>query len=198
MTIKKIKEGGDGELIIYKVKSGDYLGKIAGKYRCSVAQIKKWNNLKSNDIRVGQRLRIYRGGVVTSQSSSSSSSSSSSGTKITYTVKSGDVLGRIAEKHGVGLSELKNWNGLTSNNIKVGQKLVIYTKGSAPASSGSSSTGNSAAGAKGSSTYTVKNGDSFYSIAKNYPGVSAQNIMDHNNMKANDLKAGMVIKIPTF
>ena len=198
VTIKKIKEGGDGELIIYKVKSGDYLGKIAGKYRCSVAQIKKWNGLKSNDIRVGQRLRIYRGGVVTSQSSSSSSSSSSSGTKITYTVKSGDVLGRIAEKHGVGLSELKNWNGLTSNNIKVGQKLVIYTKGSAPASSGSSSTGNSAAGAKGSSTYTVKNGDSFYSIAKNYPGVSAQNIMDHNNMKANDLKAGMVIKIPTF
>lgn len=212
VTIKKIKEGGDGELIIYKVKSGDYLGKIAGKYRCSVAQIKKWNNLKSNDIRVGQSLRIYRGGVVSSQSSSSSSSSTSSsssssstssssssqsGNKITYTVKSGDYLGKIAEKHGVGLSELKKWNNLTTNNIKVGQKLVIYTKGSAPASSGSSS-GNSASAAKGSSTYTVKTGDSFYSIAKNYPGVSAQNIMDHNNMKANDLKAGMVIKIPQF
>ena len=92
-----------------------------------------------------------------------------------------------SEKHGVGLTELKKWNGLTSNNIKVGQKLVIYTKGSAPASS-----------AKGSSTYTVKSGDSFYSIAKNYPGVSAQNIMDHNNMKASDLKPGMTIKIPTF
>ena len=202
VTIKKIKEGGDGELIIYKVKSGDYLGKIAGKYRCSVAQIKKWNNLKSNDIRVGQSLRIYRGGVVASQSSSasgssssssaSSSSSSPSGNKITYTVKSGDVLGRIAEKHGVGLSELKKWNNLTSNDIKVGQKLVIYTKGSAPASS------NSATGAKSSSTYTVKSGDSFYSIAKNYPGVSAQNIMDHNKMKPSDLKAGMTIKIPQF
>ena len=206
-TIKKIKDGGDGELIIYKVKSGDYLGKIAGQYRVSVAQIKKWNNLKSNDIRVGQRLTIYRGGVAPSSSSKSSSSSSSStatsssstatGNKITYTVKSGDVLGRIAEKHGVSLANLKSWNGLTSNNIQVGQKLVIYTKGSAPASSGSGS-GNSAAGAKGSTTYTVKSGDSFYSIAKNYPGVSAQNIMDHNNMKANDLKAGMVIKIPQF
>ena len=207
VTIKKIKDGGDGEMIIYKVKSGDYLGKIAGKYRCSVAQIKKWNGLKSNNIRVGQTLRIYRGGVVSSSSGSSSSSSSSSastssssssssqsGTKITYTVKSGDVLGRIAEKHGVGLSELKKWNGLTSNDIRVGQKLTIYTKGSAPASSGSSS----AAGAKGSSTYTVKSGDSFYSIAKNYPGVSAQNIMDHNGMKASDLKAGMTIKIPQF
>ena len=195
-------------MIIYKVKSGDYLGKIAGKYRCSVAQIKKWNGLKSNNIRVGQALRIYRGGVVSSSSgssgssassSSSSSSASQSGEKITYTVKSGDYLGKIAEKHGVGLSELKKWNGLTSNNIKVGQKLVIYTKGSAPAASGNSaSAGNSAASAKGSSTYTVKSGDSFYSIAKNYPGVSAQNIMDHNNMKASDLKPGMTIKIPQF
>ena len=203
-TIKKIKDGGDGEMIIYKVKSGDYLGKIAEKYRCSVAQIKKWNGLKNNNIRVGQRLRIYRGGVVSSSSSSSSSgsessSSSQSGEKITYTVKSGDYLGKIAEKHGVGLSELKKWNGLTSNDIKVGQKLVIYTKGSAPASSGSSaSSGNSAASAKGSTTYTVKSGDSFYSIAKNYPGVSAQNIMDHNNMKASDLRPGMTIKIPQF
>ena len=208
VTIKKIKDGGDGEMIIYKVKSGDYLGKIAGKYRCSVAQIKKWNGLKSNNIRVGQTLRIYRGGVVSSSSGSSGSSASSSsssssarqsGEKITYTVKSGDYLGKIAEKHGVGLSELKKWNGLTSNNIKVGQKLVISTKGSAPASSGNcASAGNSAASAKGSSTYTVKSGDSFYSIAKNYPGVSAQNIMDHNNMKASDLKPGMTIKIPQF
>ena len=202
-TIKKIKDGGDGELIIYKVKSGDYLGKIAGQYRVSVAQIKKWNNLKSNDIRVGQRLTIYRGGVAPSSSSSSASTSSSnskpaststltgqSGNKITYTVKSGDVLGRIAEKHGVGLSELKKWNGLTSNNIQIGQKLVIYTKGSAPASTGST--------AKGESTYTVKSGDSFYSIAKNYPGVSAQNLMDYNGMKASDLKPGMKLKIPKY
>lgn len=200
-TIKKIKDGGDGELIIYKVKSGDYLGKIAGKYRVSVAQIKKWNNLKSNDIRVGQRLTIYRGGVVPSSSSSSSSSSAKtttsssstgSGNKITYTVKSGDVLGRIAEKHGVTLANLKSWNGLTSNNIQIGQKLVIYTKGSAPASTGTSQT------AKGESTYTVKSGDSFYSIAKNYPGVSAQNIMDYNGMKASDLKPGMKLKIPQY
>ena len=200
-TIKKIKDGGDGELIIYKVKSGDYLGKIAGQYRVSVAQIKKWNNLKSNDIRVGQRLTIYRGGVAPSSASSSSSSSkttstssssTASGNKITYTVKSGDVLGRIAEKHGVSLANLKSWNGLTSNNIQVGQKLVIYTKGSAPASTGSSQT------AKGESTYTVKSGDSFYSIAKNYPGVSAQNIMDHNGLKASDLKPGMKLKIPQY
>lgn len=203
-TIKKIQEGGDGELIIYKVKSGDYLGRIASRYRVSVNQIKRWNNLKNNNIRVGQRLRIYRGGVAPSSSSAASASSSSvssstgsqTGNKVTYTVKSGDVLGKIAEKHGVGVSEIKKWNNLKDNTIKIGQKLTIYT-GEEPSSTEKPS-GNSAAGAKGHSTYKVKSGDSFYSIAKNYPGVSAQNIMDYNGMKSSNLKPGMTIKIPQF
>lgn len=203
-TIKKIQEGGDGELIIYKVKSGDYLGRIASRYRVSVNQIKRWNNLKNNNIRVGQRLRIYRGGVAPSSSSAASASSSSAssstgsqtGNKVTYTVKSGDVLGKIAEKHGVGVSEIKKWNNLKDNTIKIGQKLTIYT-GEEPSSTEKPS-GNSAAGAKGHSTYKVKSGDSFYSIAKNYPGVSAQNIMDYNGMKSSNLKPGMTIKIPQF
>ena len=51
-------------------------------------------------------------------------------------------------------------------------------------------------GVKEYTTYTVKSGDSFYSIAKNYPGVSAQNIMDFNGMKSSSLRPGMKIKIP--
>lgn len=62
VTIKKIKDGGDGQRIAYKVKKGDYLGKIASKYRCSVKQIQKWNHLKGTNIREGQTLYIYRGG----------------------------------------------------------------------------------------------------------------------------------------
>lgn len=60
VTIKKIKEGGSGNAIVYKVKSGDVLGKIARIYGVSVAQIKKWNHLKSDTIRIGQRLTIYK------------------------------------------------------------------------------------------------------------------------------------------
>ncbi len=62
VTIKKIKDGGDGQRIAYKVKKGDYLGKIAAKYNCSVKQIQKWNNLKGTTIREGQTLYLYRGG----------------------------------------------------------------------------------------------------------------------------------------
>lgn len=62
VTIKKIKDGGDGQRIAYKVKKGDYLGKIASRYHCSVAQIQKWNHLKGTNIREGQTLYIYKGG----------------------------------------------------------------------------------------------------------------------------------------
>ena len=202
VAIKKIKDAGDGVRIIHKVKNGEYLGRIASKYNVSVAKIKKWNKLKSDNIRVGQKLVIYRGGSgpsvaetssspSTSQQTKSSTSSASSQTKITYTVKKGDVLGKIAEAHKVSVAKIKEWNKLPNNNIKIGQKLTIYTNGG-PAKQ----TSNSAASATGHTTYTVKSGDTFYSIAKNYPGVSAQNIMDYNGITSSKLKPGMVIKIP--
>ena len=198
-TIKKIQDGADGERIVYVVKNGDYLGRIASRNRCTVAQIKRWNGLKSNNIRVGQRLVIYRGGGGPSTSSSSSStaaaapSSSSSSTQSstptgTYTVKSGDTLSGIATRHGVTVNQLKQWNGLTSNNIRVGQKLKLNSSSSASSASASSS--------GDYSTYTVKSGDSLYSIAKNYSGVSAQDIMNFNGMSSSNIKPGMKIKIP--
>lgn len=200
VAIKKIKDGGDGERITYKVKSGDTLGKIAGRYRCTVAQIKRWNNLKSNNIRIGQRLVIYRGGnssgssvssssTSTSQPSTTSSAASTSASG-TYSVKSGDTLSGIAARHGISVSELKSLNGLTSNNIKAGQKLKVR------ASSGSQQSTVTPTGEY--IVYTVKSGDSFYSIAKNYPGVSAQNIMDFNGISSSSLKVGMKIKIPKY
>ncbi len=204
VTLKKIKDGGDGERIVYRVKSGDYLGRIASRHRCTVAQIKRWNNLKSNDIRVGQRLVIYRGGVSSSSSSSSSKSATSSSVSttsaqapsgaVTYIVRKGDVLGKIAERHGCTVAQIKAWNDLTSNNIQVGQKLKV----AAPAVS-SSETAQKAPSAPQSgeyTTYVVKDGDSFYTIAKNYPGVSAQNIMDFNGLSSSRIKPGMTIRIP--
>ena len=195
VTIKKIKDGADGERIVYRVKNGDYLGRIASRHRCTVAQIKRWNNLSSNNIRVGQRLVIYRGGTSSGSASASSApakaqSSSAAPTSggSTYTVKSGDTLSGIANRNGVTVAQLKQWNGLSGNNIKVGQKLKVKA-GSTSQPAASSASGDYI-------TYTVKSGDSFYSIAKNYSGVSAQNIMDFNGMTSSNLKPGMKIKIP--
>ena len=141
-TLKKLKDGGDGERIVYRVQNGDYLGRIATKYRVSVSQIKRWNGLKDNNIRVGQRLIIYRGGKAPASTSSSNAAKSAS----TQTTASKPVLSASGD-------------------------YVIYT---------------------------VQSGDSFYQIAKQYPGVSAQNIMDYNGIDSSKLRPGMKIKIPAI
>ena len=120
--------------IAHKVKSGDYLGKIASKYGVTVNQIKSWNKLKSNNIQIGQTLYIYKnGGPTISQGStggsSSKSSSSSKAKTVIYTVKSGDTLFKISQKYpGVSADDIKKANGLKSDAIRAGQKLTIPTK----------------------------------------------------------------------
>jgi len=113
--------------------------------------------------------------------------------KTRYTVKSGDYLGKIARKFGVRVSQLKQWNGLRSNNLRVGQRLSIFPR-KTPSKSVSSSK-SSGSVPSNSKTYTVKNGDSLWSISQKYPGVSVQNIRDWNDISGNGLKPGMRLKI---
>ena len=147
VTLKSIQEGGDGEQITYRVKSGDYLGKIASRYGTTVAKIKRWNNLKSNDIRVGQRLIIYRGGNAPATTSTSTSSTSTKTTTATSSTTTKAPAAKPVDPN------------------------APYTE------------------------YVVKNGESLYLIAKKFPGVSAQNIMDFNGIGSN-IKPGMTIRIP--
>lgn len=118
--------------IAYKVRSGDYLGKIASRYGVTVSQIKNWNHLRSNNIQIGQTLYIYKnGGPTISQGSGSSGSSGSGASKpasktVIYTVKSGDSLYKIAKLYpGVSTDDIKRANGLKSDAIRAGQKLTI-------------------------------------------------------------------------
>ncbi len=166
VNIKKIRDGGDGERIVYKVRSGDALSKIAAKYHCTVNQIMRWNNLKNSNIRVGQNLVIYRGGngpATSSSSSGSSSGSSGSSSKASGSGSAGSSGSSSASKTSSGSS---------SETVHTASDGTTYT------------------------IYTVKNGDSLYNIAKKYPGVSAQNIMDYNGISSSKIKPGMKLKIP--
>lgn len=125
---------GSQERIAYKVKSGDYLGRIASRYGVTVKQLQQWNNLRGTNLRVGQTLYIYRNGGKSSSSSSSSSTSSSSSSSssssgyIIYTVKSGDSLYKIAQRYpGVSANDIMRINSI-STNIKPGMKLKIPSK----------------------------------------------------------------------
>ncbi len=105
--------------IIYKVKSGDVLGSIASRHGVSVTQVKEWNNLSSNLIKVGQTLYIHAGNPT-----NSSTLAENSGQR-TYTVRPGDSLWIISQKHSLSVEQIKRLNNLNSNNIKPGQKLII-------------------------------------------------------------------------
>lgn len=128
----------------------------------------------------------------------------SGGGRITYKVKSGDYLGRIASRYHVSINQIKQWNHLRSNNLRVGQILYIYGRGSGPASQEASSkpvsgtkaaTGSKPASGSGYTVYTVKRGDTLYDIAARYPGVSAQDIMKYNGISSK-IRIGQKIKIP--
>ena len=120
---------------VHVVKKGESLGSIARKYHVTVANIKAWNRLKRETIHVGQRLTIYRSSspmAQVSKASKGSTSKSSGNKKVTntpkvriHTVKKGETLSSISRKYGCTVSELKKWNGLKGNTVKVGQKLKI-------------------------------------------------------------------------
>ena len=120
---------------VHVVRKGESLGSVARKYHVTVANIKAWNHLKRETIHVGQRLTIYRSGSpmtkVSSTSKSGNSKSSvnkktSTAPKVrTHTVKKGETLSSIAKKYKCTVSDIKKWNGLKSNTVKVGQKLKI-------------------------------------------------------------------------
>ncbi|MFD0834749.1 LysM peptidoglycan-binding domain-containing protein [Mariniflexile aquimaris] len=116
-------------------------------------------------------------------------------TKITYRVKSGDFLGLIARKYAVRVSQIKQWNGLRSNNLRIGQRLTIYPRNASSSSVTSSKTASSKSTAGSTTTYTVKSGDSLWTIAQKFPGVSVQNIKDWNGISGTKLKPGMKLKI---
>lgn len=151
-TLENMKNAGSSSSqIVYRVKKGDYLGKIAAAHHVTVAQIKNWNNLRNNNLRIGQRLVIYKGGgpvpAKSSSAGSKSSASSASGSAAAtaaagsdtasasdnqeytvYTIKKGDTLSKIASRYpGISANDIMKYNGIGSN-IKPGQKIRIPKK----------------------------------------------------------------------
>lgn len=104
-----------------------------------------------------------------------------------HTIKSGESLGKIADKYNVSISELKNWNNIKGNNIQAGKKLKIYSDKKIIAKTESKSNNDG--------IYTVKSGDSLFSISKQFPGVSIDDIKKWNDISGDNIQPGMKLKI---
>ena len=121
---------------VHVVRSGDSLWRIAKRHRMDVATLARMNGMGPGDtLRAGQKLVLNTRAAPSRNSNSSSSSSSSksvssgSSREVSYKVRSGDTLSRIAQVFGVSVSDLVNWNGISSHaTLRPGQSLTVNVR----------------------------------------------------------------------
>ncbi|MBR3661531.1 MAG: LysM peptidoglycan-binding domain-containing protein [Bacilli bacterium] len=153
--------------LVYTVKSGDTLYKIANNYGVSIDDIKQLNNLTSNILSIGQELYIPEGNTIEETD------------YIVYQVGSGDTLYKIAKEYNTTPDAIKDYNNLTNDILSIGQTLQIPYP--------SIKTENA--------IYVVRRGDTLYQIANRY-GVTVSEIMNLNNKNTTLINIGDTLLIP--
>lgn len=171
MNVPYIRPGdtpsdGDG---YYTVVNGDTLWSIANRYGLTVDELKQLNNLTSNTISVGQRLRLRSSSMPTPED--------------VYTVVKGDTLWSIANKFGLTVDELKGLNNLQSDILSVGQTLIVASDTNVPIPPSQED------------VYIVQSGDSLWGIARKF-NVSVDELIQYNNLSTLTLQVGQQLRIP--
>lgn len=159
------------DYIIYTVKRGDSLWNIARDFDTTVDAIIDLNNLGTTALSVGQTLKIP-------QKTESS---------LTYTVKSGDSLWKIANSFGVTVDSIIQTNNLSSTTLSIGQQLIIPGASTTPEPTPPED--------NETQLYVVKSGDSLWSIARQF-NTTVSEIRAANNLTSDVLSIGQLLRIP--
>lgn len=178
-------ENNPGQMIYYTVVSGDNLYNIAKKYNTTVAEIKRYNNLNSNFLSIGQKLKIP--GNVEPEIDTGNKN------YISYVIKSGDSLYSIAQKYNTTVDKIKKDNNLDSNVLTIGNILLVE---------GNNQIVEECFGEEFSLStdffvYIVQRGDSLYGIAKKF-NTTILDIQRLNNLENTNLMIGDELKIPVI
>jgi len=201
--------GKDRSKLVYRVKRGDTIGHIAEWYNCRAADIRNWNDIPyGRPILEGAAITIWvpRKGAeryaridamsleekqASLQSRGARGETASAG-GLSYVVKPGDTLDRIARAHNTTVAMLLRWNKLRSHRIQPNQILVIHPDGRVDAGTESRSF------ADGRTVHRVRKGDTLAAIARAY-GVTTTAVIRWNDLKNSRIMAGqnLVIYPPT-
>ncbi|TDE04395.1 LysM peptidoglycan-binding domain-containing protein [Flavobacterium sandaracinum] len=185
------------EAKLYLVQKGDNLGSIATKYDVTVADLQTWNGLSSDAVQIGASLQIANNELEAKPALASIPERKD----VEYIVLKGDNLGAIASKFGASVVDLKHWNKLPDNTITIGKTLIVakdeiaIVTDKATVNSFKSKSSITASSKKAPSNYYVKKGDSLFSIAKKYPGVTTSDLKKWNGISGEEIKPGMKLKI---
>ncbi len=178
----------------YVVQAGDNLSVIARRHNISVNDIKTWNNFEDNNLLAGTRI------IVSKKSDTKEDAVAHNETKnVEYIVKRGDFLSTIARKNNVTIDEIKEWNEISGSNIQPGQKLIVgkveVSNTDIAVVDRSPKKDKISENAAHDEHYYVRKGDSLFSIAKKYPGITVSDIKKWNGIKNENIKPGMKLKI---
>lgn len=202
----------------YKVKKGDNLGEIAKNNSVAVSDLKKWNHLKGNAVASGKSLKIIiendkdtntalaskldknksitvkdNKNVATTESKTAVDKKDTLAVNASnfYVVQKGDNLNSIAKKYNTTVAEIKEWNHLSSINLKLGTSLQVGNTVPAIATETQEAVAVVASELK-DIQYEVKKGDNLGSIAKKF-GSSLTDLKSWNNLHSNALAVGNIL-----
>jgi membrane-bound lytic murein transglycosylase D len=171
------------------VKQGENLTSIAKEHRLYVADLKKWNNLKDGNIKLGDKLKLSNAPVVAVADEEAKPSTETT----FYTIKKGDNISLIAKNNNVTVDDLKEWNNLDNNVVKVGEKLKIEKTAEVIAEVSKKDTKKKDKYQE-QKLYVVQKGDSLFSISQKHHTTVAD-IKKLNGIKDENLQPGMKLKI---
>jgi membrane-bound lytic murein transglycosylase D len=179
----------------HSVRAGETLSEIAKKYRTTITAIKSANALSGNTIRAGAYLTVPVASKPLAEYSQSAEARLAKtqnrerkGQRVEHQVRRGESFWSIGRHYGVGMRELAAWNGMAPRDtLSVGQKLVVWAKGAAPASApGSNATTRKL-------HYTVRSGDSLYLIANRFRITIADLVRWNSIDKSKILRPGQTL-----
>ncbi|MBO0482922.1 LysM peptidoglycan-binding domain-containing protein [Candidatus Enterococcus courvalinii] len=190
----------------YTVKAGESVWGVANKNNITMAQLIEWNNIQNNFIYPGQKL-IIKGGSAASTNSASGNTTATTGNNAAntttpsnnakpttststsgdtlYTVKAGESVWGVANKNNITMEQFIEWNNIKNNFIYPGQKVIVK-KGSAQTTAPTTNSG--------TKKYTVKAGESVWSVANDH-NLSMAQFIEWNNIKDNFIYPGQSVVV---
>jgi membrane-bound lytic murein transglycosylase D len=167
------------------VKQGETLTSIAKENKLYVADLKKWNNLKDANIKLGDKIKLSENKEIVAVNDKQNTETTF------YVVKKGDNMSIIAGINKVTIDELKEWNDLKTNVVKVGEKLKIEKSIESIAEISKKS---KIFKDQDLRMYIVKKGDSLYSISQKN-NITIAEIKRNNDIQDENIRPGMKLKI---
>jgi membrane-bound lytic murein transglycosylase D len=194
LALAKVPSSDRVTWIRHRVRPGDTLSQIAVEYHTTMSIIRRTNHLHGNLIRAGHYLivphssqpyRVYA--LAGGPRQITNPLPKGRGQKQTHTIRSGDTLWDLARRYGVGVRQLASWNGISTHTpLRPGKRLIIWVKPTHYASNASRFSAPSGSGQVRTVSYTVRQGDSLYSIARRFgvriPEIRRWNDLGHKNL----------------